>query len=427
MVRDSSVYAFDPTDNEEPRVRTYNLSVDQRLPGKMLLEIAYVGNVSDKLLNDGSTQNTTLDDLNSLAVGALFRAQPNSRADTAATAGRTFPVFGPAAGGNNVSIGSLDQAHIDSYKRYPLYNHVHVPEHNTYSNYNGLQVGLTRQSGGAHYNVNYTFSKALGIQGIGGSATYSYTSDPFNYDNDYSNMPFDRRHIFNASYSYTVGDLVKNRFLGEATNGWEVSGILNYQSGANLPSIINSNFGLSGSLQVPVGSVAAVGNNVSTCNTTSGTGTCTVSLSSTNILGTPNVNLQPRLIGAPNRNHGKHQYVNANAFSLPTLGTNGAYKYGFLPGPGFFNTDLTAAKRFRLTEGSSMQLSVAAFNFINHGNNSFTQVNQANYTLNFSQTSNAGDVNQALLNTNASSNPQFGYAPLREGRRIMELGLRFDF
>ena len=74
-----------------------------------------------------------------------------------------------------------------------------------------------------------------------------------------------------------------------------------------------------------------------------------------------------------------------------------------------------------------MQLRVAAFNFINHANNSFTSVNTANYTMNFSQSTAATDVNQALLNTNASVNPQFGYAPLREGRRIMELGLRFDF
>ncbi len=40
---------------------------------------------------------------------------------------------------------------------------------------------------------------------MGGSATYSYPGDPFNYANDYSMMPFDRRHIFNASYSYEVG------------------------------------------------------------------------------------------------------------------------------------------------------------------------------------------------------------------------------
>ncbi len=429
FVPDSSIYAFDPTDDEEPRVMTYNLSVDQRLPGKMLLEIAYVGNKSDKLLNDGSTQNTTLDNLNSLPVGALFTPQPNSRPDTASTAGMIYPEFGPAAGGNNVSVGSLDQAHIDTFKKFPLYNHVFVPEHNTYANYNGLQVGLTRQSGRAHYNVNYTFSKALGIMGIGGSATYSYPADPFNYANDYSNMPFDRRHIFNASYSYEFGNLVKNHWIGEVTNGWEISGIDNYQSGPNLPSVVSSNFGIGGSIAVPVGSVAVANSgNVSTCTTTSGTGTCSVSVSSTNILGTPDVNLQPRIVGDPaQKTGGSHQYMNANAFSLPALGTNGAYRYGFLPGPGFFNADLTAAKRFRVTEGSTIQLRVAAFNFINHANNTFTVVNNANYTMNFSQSSNSNSVNQALQSASASANSQFGFAPLREGRRIMELGLRYDF
>ena len=73
FVRDSNIYAFDGQDDEEPRVRTYNLSVDQRLPGNMLLEIAYVGNVSDKLLNDGSTQNTVLDDLKLAAGWCLVR------------------------------------------------------------------------------------------------------------------------------------------------------------------------------------------------------------------------------------------------------------------------------------------------------------------------------------------------------------------
>ena len=424
---DVSVSGFDPTDDEEPRVRTYNLSVDQHLPGHMLLEIAYVGNVSDKLMNDGSTQNTKLDDLNSLPVGSLFKAQPNSRPDTSGTAGTVFPIFGPAAGGNNVSVGSLDSAHVDSFRRFPLYSHVYVPEHNAYANYNGLQVGLIRQSGHAHYNVNYTFSKALGVQGIGGAATYSSPADPFDYRNDYYSMTFDRRHIFNASWSYEFGDLVRNHLIGEFTNGWELSGIANYQSGPNLPSIISSNFGLGGTINVPVGAVANANGNISTCKTTNGTGTCSVGVSNTSILGTPDVNLQPTVVGVPSAKTGPHQYVNAAAFSLPALGTNGAYRYGFLPGPGFFNADLTAAKRFRITETSGIQLRVAAFNFINHANNSFTGVNQSNYTLNVSQSSNGSDVNQTLQNVSATANPQFGYAPLREGRRIMELGVHFDF
>lgn len=431
FVADSNVYGFDQKDDEEPRVLTYNLAVDQKLPGKMLLEIAYVGNRSDKLLNDGSTQNTTLDDLNALPVGSLFGPQPNSRPDTASTAGKIFPIIAPVGGGNNSSVGNLKQSIIDSYKKFPLYNHVFVPQHNTYANYNALQVGLIKQSANAIFNVNYTFSKALGILGIGGSSTYSYPADPFNYQNDYSYLPFDRRNIFNASYSYTINHKFGNRFVGAAVNGFELSGISTYQSGANLPSTLFSNFGLGGSIAVQPGTTATVGNNTSTCVAPANAQpnyTCSISINNTTILGTPDVNLQPRLVGDPTATNKKlQQYINASAFSLPALGTNGAPKLGHLPGPGYFDTDLTAARRIKITDGTSVQLRLAAFNFINHANNTFTVVNPANYTLNVSQASSAATVNQALLNTNASSNAQFGYAPLKEGRRTLELGLRFDF
>jgi hypothetical protein len=151
-------------------------------------------------------------------------------------------------------------------------------------------------------------------------------------------------------------------------------------------------------------------------------------VSNTALLGTPDVDLQPTVVGVLNAtDKSKHQFVNSSALGLPGLGTNGPYRYGFIPGPGFFDSDLTAAKSFHITEGSSIQFRVAAFNFINHANNSFTSVNTSNYTLNFSQTVNTANVNQALLGTNASSDTQFGYAPLKEGRRIMELGLRYDF
>jgi hypothetical protein len=432
FVKDSNVYAFDPKDDEEPRVRTYNLAIDQRIPGGMLLEIAYVGNTSDKLMNDGSTQNTTLDNLNSLPIGALFGPQPATRPDLAGSdpcyaPGSMYPEFGPPSG-TNCSVGSVSQGVIDSYKPFPLYDHLYVPEHNAYSNYNGLQVAIARQVGHAHFNVNYTWSKALGILGIGGSNTGSYPGDPFNYRNDYTNMPFDRRSIFNAAYSYDVGRVVKQRFIGGFTNGWLLSGITTYQSAPSLTSIISPDFLLTGTITVPTGAVAAIDNNVSTCTTTSGTGTCSIPVSNTDILGTPDVDLQPTVVGSVNAvDKSKQQYVNGSALGLPALGTNGPYRYGFLPGPGFFDTDLTAAKSFKVTKSSSIQLRIAAFNFINHANNSFTSVNTNNYTLNFSQTVNTTSVNQALLGSNASGDTQFGYAPLKEGRRIMEVGLRYDF
>jgi hypothetical protein len=55
-------------------------------------------------------------------------------------------------------------------------------------------------------------------------------------------------------------------------------------------------------------------------------------------------------------------------------------------------------------------------------------VNVNNYTLNLSQTAaSATNLNQVLASTNGASDPQFGVAPLKTGRRIMELGLRYNF
>ena len=421
FVPDSNAYAFDRNDDETPRVFTYNLAIDQRFPGHMLAEFAYVGNRSDKLLNDGSTQNTTLDNINTLPIGALFGPQPGT--------GVVFPFFQPGGTGNNNYVGGLSQGQIDSFKKFPKYNHLFVPEHSLSSNYNGLQVALTRQSGHGTFNVNYTFSKALGNLGIGGSSTYSYPGDPINLANDYNMLPFDRRHIFNASYSYVFGNPVHNRLLGEVANGWELSGITNYQSGQNLQSIISSNFGLTGNITVPVGSIATVGNNTSTCQTTSGTGTCSIGVSSTNILGTPDVNLQPTLIGDPQIKNSYQSHINPGAFSLPQLGTNGPYRYGAEYGPGFFDTDITAAKAFKVSDHSNIQLRVAAFNFINHANNTFSTTNTSNQTLMMNSSYN-GNVASALATSrtsNATGINAFGTTAIRTGRRVMELGLRYDF
>ena len=424
---DGNAYGFLTSDDEQPQVKTYNVSVDQRLAGNMLLEIAYVGNNSNHILNDGSSQTTTLDDLNSLPVGSLFGPQPDTRGFT--NVGQIYPTFAPInapAGSTNTTVGGLDQAHIDSYKKYPLYNHVYVAQHNLYANYNGLQVALAKQAGKANFAVNYTFSKALGVLG---GYNNGFPGDPFNYRNDYNEESYDHRHIFNAAYSFQFGNPSKSKLIGIASNGWEVAGISNYQSGSNLPSIDNPNFGLGGNIVVASGADAGPGRG--TCETAAPTAanpapTCTLGISNTNILGTPDVNLQPLLVGNPGAGRGTHQYVNGNAFGVPSIGTNGSYRYGFLPGPGFFNTDATAAKRFQTSEKTSVQLRASAFNFINHANNSFTSVDPTGYTLNFNQQTPQTSVSGGL-NGDRNVNANFGSAPLREGRRIMELALRFDF
>ncbi len=55
-------------------------------------------------------------------------------------------------------------------------------------------------------------------------------------------QPANRTHIFNAAYSIELGNPVQDKIAGGFLNGWQLSGITQLQSGANLSgfSINNS-------------------------------------------------------------------------------------------------------------------------------------------------------------------------------------------
>jgi hypothetical protein len=69
-----------------------------------LFEIAYLGNVSRHLLNNGSTQPVTLDNINAIPVGALYGPDP--------VTGTTYPIAGPAG---STTIGGLTQQQVDDF------------------------------------------------------------------------------------------------------------------------------------------------------------------------------------------------------------------------------------------------------------------------------------------------------------------------
>ncbi len=400
FVPDSSVEGFSPNDNEQPQTYTYNLALDQRLPKNTFLEIAFVGNHSDHLLNDGSTQPVKLDNINALPLGALYGPQPGT--------GTVYPILAPlnSNGATNVSVTTLDQAHIDSFRKYPLYNALQVPTHSIFNNYNALQVSLNHQHGRLLYGLNYTWAHALGIAG---GVNDGFPTDPFNLRNDYTDLEFDRRNVFNATYSYDAGKwFTRNPLVGGFVNNWQLSGITTIQSGPNIQTTyITPNFSPGGTITLPNGQSLGV--------------------SATNLLGTPDYDLQPTLLCDPASRTKSNQYFNAACFGLTTNpGTNGVYRFPRLTGPGYFDTDLTVSKRIPIDHRGTIQLKLAAFNFINHGLTTFDAADQEAYTLNFNTTATAQSLPEALSQAR-SVNPGFGLAPLRNGRRILEMTLRYDF
>ena len=232
-------YGFFPNDDHQPQVYTYNLAIDQRLPFNSLLQISYIGNVSRHLLNNGSTQPVTLDNINAIPVGSLFKPDP--------VTGATYSLGCPAGSTGCTAYSGLSQQQVDDYRPYPLYDQLQVGSHNVNTNYNSLQVVWNKQAGALFYGLNYTWSKALGVLGVNGNGT---PTNPFNYRDDYGPEAFDRTNVFNASYSYTFGNLVHKKFVGGFTNHWMISGITTMQSGPDLLAVNNPDFSLQGRLNV---------------------------------------------------------------------------------------------------------------------------------------------------------------------------------
>ncbi len=401
----STIYGLDPGDNKEPVTNNYSLSVAQKMPGRWILQISYAGNNTNSMMDNGTTQAVVLDNVNAIPVGTLFTpaaaAAINTWAPNACNPTGCTPQ--QAASLDNIYNYAGDKA-VQKARPFPNYSQILVPRHNTYANYNGLQIVAVKQIGRLNFNVNYSFSKALGI--LGSAADFNWTAgmDPFNLQNNYGPLNFDRSQILNLSYSYQTGRFTDQRLLGAFINGWLISGITNLQSGPNMQTGVSASPGyyLQGNI---------------------GQGADAYPVESQSILGTPDVNLQPVLKCNPATGLASHQYLNPNCFALPAIGTNGQYIEPYAHGPAFFNTDLTLEKTFRLGGSRALRLRYAAFNFINHPLNSFGTGYASQTTLQLSDTSPNGSPATATYDPSEG----FGSAPLKLGRRISEVSLKFDF
>jgi hypothetical protein len=382
--QDTNAFGFTPNDNNQPQVYTYNAAIDQKVPFNTTFELAYVGNRSDHLLDNGSNGSVVLDDQNALPIGSLY--------------GGNIPT---QVGAQTAATSQLSTHQIDQYRAYPFYQHIEAASHWLYANYNALQAGWTKQGGPLRFSVNYTFSKALGVLGAYANGN---PADPINIRNDYMPEDYDRTHIFNANYSYEFGKLSSRPYLRVVTNGWQLSGITQIQSGQNVQSILSPNFGLTGSLN-------------QTTNLTP--------VSAQALLGTPDYMLMPNITCNPGIGVLPNQRINASCFQLPSSpGVQGTYHYPYIHAPAFTDSDLTATKDFHIGESGNLQFRAAAFNFLNHANSSFSSSDKtgSETALNLSNT-----LNGATEQSAKSSNSEFGIVPLREGRRIMELSLKYTF
>jgi len=192
------VFGVDPH-LKTPYVMNWNLNVQQALTPSMLLQVAYVANHGVKLysVTDINQVNPLYDDGGEEIGRPLVTNCPVSEG------GQGFG--GPC----HPQIGFLDQLGNRSN-----------------SSFNSLQVTLTkRYSHGLYLLAGYTYGHAID------TATSNLAGVPPNSDNynaERGNGDYDIRHRFTLSATY---DLPSVKTKWQMLEGWQVTGILNLQSG----------------------------------------------------------------------------------------------------------------------------------------------------------------------------------------------------
>jgi hypothetical protein len=394
-----SVNAVVLNDHKQPITRSYNFTLSQQMPWSTLFEIGYVGS---------DTKNE------------VFRPNGNWNINYVPY-GKAFSVENCVAPCNvgNIPVAAFA---IGSQSATYLNNPVTLVIHNAIANYNGLQASWARQKGRVNFNLNYTWSKALGTQGQGGGAGSGLQVDSTGTRNNYGVLGTDRSHVVNMSYTVQTGNPIKgNKILAGAANGWNLSGITTWQSGGDLQELSSSNFGLT-----------FIGNNFTNPNNSGSQ--ATGGISNANWIGTGSVQLQPTVTCNPTSGLHAHQYVNMSCFGVSAPGTNGQYQFPYIHGPAYFNSDLAVFKTFKITERQNLEFRASAFNFLNHPLDSF--LNNGDLKLQFNQTSttpgtytfqNTTTAPAAGVSTLGNSTTYPGYASTRFGRRVMELSMKYSF
>ena len=375
---------MDGKDNDMGYTDNWNVTISRQLPWSSIGEISYIGNRSRDLASAGNGGSTGINtyDINLIQQGAMLSSN-NGGADP----------------------NTLNAANF--YKTIPGYSDLYVISNNGRANYNGLQAIWARTRGRYTVNLNYTFSKAEGVLGTGGGNLIN----EFNVNQNIGVLPNSRKQLFNAAYAIELPKANVNKWAGGVVNGWEVTGVLQVQSGPNLTGYQNQNFGMSYSgVSGTNGSSAIIPGSKSAQNPDG------IEISNLSLLGTPEIQLNPILACNPASGLKAHQYINASCFQAPTqVGQNGPTILPAIYGPAYFNWDMGLFKNFAITESQRLQFRFNFYDFLNHPLSSF---NGSNLNLSFAQDAS---------NNMTQSNSNFGYTTQKQGHRIIEMGAKYYF
>jgi len=348
-----------------PTTYDIDLEVQQELPYQFLSDIAFVRTTSSQLLQQIN--------LNAIPYGATFLPQNQD------------PVKVRQNPGNPLGANAKD---INFLRPYQGYGDIPQFQSGGSSNYNSLQIALNRRyARGLFLGVAYTWSKALGVTSNDGDYI---RIDGRTRQINYGPLAFDRRNTFVTNYIYDFpGIFHGTSLLHTVVDGWQISGITTFQTGA--PFTVSAG-------------VNGYGNQLLTGSYTEGT---RVSIVGNPYLGT---------------SHDPYHRLNPAAFRAPQVGDPGVgnERINQFTGPGINNTNLALQKQFTVKERYNFQLRLDGFNVFNH-----TQFNGINSNLNFNTP--GGTVAQNPAGNSPAQWNGFGSVSGANDPRILQLLGRFTF
>lgn len=295
-----------------PMVLAYNLTLERQFGSDWLLRVAYVGNTAHHLSGTGDQE-----------LGLL---QLNPPGDP------TYPNYG--------SIGSINSG--------------------VNANYNGTQIILQKRfSHGLSLMTNFTWERSLDDYGVPGPGNFALTNSCIcGRSFDYGVSPDDLNKVFKLNADYQLPRMRMPAAAGKLLNGWEVSGIANWNSGT--PFTVFSGVDNSGS---GIGSDRA------------------------DLLAS---SAKSAVLGA-GRSHTAlvNEWFKTSDFAVNQPGTYGNSGKGSLRSPRFFNTDLSAMKTTRVGDRLSLEFRAEFYNLFNNVN--FGPPDNVVTDSGFGQITSAGD------------------------------------
>jgi len=289
-----------------PRTWQYSATLQRELPWGLFGEIGYVGSTGQRLIRQP--------DIN----------QPSFEALQA-----------------NAALPAAQRAATNALRPFKGYSNINMRLSDSDSQYNALQTFISKRRGDLKWTQSYTLGYANDNASGNGDNPEGYLDKNYNY----GPSTFDRRHILVETWTWDVPFLRNDTsLLGATLGGWQISGIVHYQSGTPLTI----------------------------------TGNTAIGTRRADYLGG-----DPYIPDAQRTNaNGAIVWLNPDAFAAAPETRLGNSERGAFTGPGYSDLDLTFRKIFAIPRyGAKLTIQADLFNALNHTNfsNPATVVTSANF------------------------------------------------